>query len=128
MSIIFRLWMFRTTNCQVKFLAHLENLKAWNTLICIQICFMEPSLLRLAASKVFNSSIFFKHSKYLEKFPFLQLLNLSLNNLEGEVPNKGVFKNSSAVSVIGNRNLCGGVPELKQSPCSSVWKKQKVSD
>ncbi|XP_077239118.1 LRR receptor-like serine/threonine-protein kinase EFR isoform X2 [Tasmannia lanceolata] len=55
--------------------------------------------------------------KYLEGFQFLQYINLSFNTLEGEVPNQGIFSNASAISVIGNHNLCGGIPELKLPAC-----------
>ncbi|KAB2596292.1 LRR receptor-like serine/threonine-protein kinase [Pyrus ussuriensis x Pyrus communis] len=44
---------------------------------------------------------------YLGSFPFLQNLNLSFNDFEGAVPIHGVFKNASAVSVVGNTRLCG---------------------
>ncbi|ESR50794.1 hypothetical protein CICLE_v10033951mg, partial [Citrus x clementina] len=39
--------------------------------------------------------------KYFENFLFLQKLNLSFNHFEGEVPIKGVFSNSSAISLDG---------------------------
>ncbi|XP_077226260.1 uncharacterized protein LOC143859433 [Tasmannia lanceolata] len=58
-----------------------------------------------------------KIPKYLEGFKFLRYLNLSFNNFEGEVPEQGVFGNASAISVVGNDNLCGGVPELKLPTC-----------
>ncbi|KAH9707159.1 putative LRR receptor-like serine/threonine-protein kinase [Citrus sinensis] len=62
--------------------------------------------------------------KYLENFPFLQNLNLSFNHFEGEVPVKGVFSNSSAISLDGNDNLCGGISELHLSTCSIKESKQ----
>ncbi|KAK9146302.1 hypothetical protein Sjap_006205 [Stephania japonica] len=55
--------------------------------------------------------------KYLESFP-LEYLNVSFNNLEGEVPNGGVFGNSSAVFVSGNTKLCGGIVELHLPKCN----------
>ncbi|XP_077225773.1 uncharacterized protein LOC143858965 [Tasmannia lanceolata] len=58
-----------------------------------------------------------KIPKYLEGFKFLQYLNLSFNNFEGEVPKQGVFGNAGAISVRGNDNLCGGIPELKLPTC-----------
>ncbi|KAM3338966.1 putative LRR receptor-like serine/threonine-protein kinase [Capsicum galapagoense] len=54
--------------------------------------------------------------KYLEEFKF-QFLNLSFNDFEGVLPNEGVFKNASAISVIGNPKLCGGVPNIRLPGC-----------
>ncbi|CAK9140285.1 unnamed protein product [Ilex paraguariensis] len=56
--------------------------------------------------------------EYLENLIFLQNLNLSFNDFEGEVPLGGVFQNATAVSVVGNSELCGGVPELQLPKCS----------
>ncbi|XP_057990717.1 probable LRR receptor-like serine/threonine-protein kinase At3g47570 [Hevea brasiliensis] len=53
----------------------------------------------------------------LEKLIFLQYLNLSFNNFEGEVPKTGVFSNTSSFSLVGNRNICGGSPELQLPAC-----------
>ncbi|XP_050250600.1 probable LRR receptor-like serine/threonine-protein kinase At3g47570 [Quercus robur] len=55
--------------------------------------------------------------KALEELPSLKKLNLSFNDIEGEVPIEGVFKNASAISVIENTKLCGGVPQLMLPPC-----------
>ncbi|KAL7246591.1 hypothetical protein ACSBR2_001651 [Camellia fascicularis] len=49
----------------------------------------------------------------------LEKLNLSFNKLHGEVPMKGVFQNGSAISVVGNNDLCGGIPPLSLPPCLS---------
>ncbi|KAK9191311.1 hypothetical protein WN943_019923 [Citrus x changshan-huyou] len=54
-------------------------------------------------------------------------LNLSFNHFEGEVPIKGVFSNSSAISLDGNDNLCGGISELHLSTCSIKESKQSRS-
>ncbi|XP_077238724.1 uncharacterized protein LOC143879916 [Tasmannia lanceolata] len=61
---------------------------------------------------------------YLGGFPFLQYLNLSFNDFEGEVPKEGVFTNASAISILGNTKLCGGVSEL-QLPACSIHASQK---
>uniref|UniRef100_A0A2C9U2U7 Protein kinase domain-containing protein n=1 Tax=Manihot esculenta TaxID=3983 RepID=A0A2C9U2U7_MANES len=55
--------------------------------------------------------------KDLQEIPYLQYLNLSFNNLKGKVPKRGVFANVSALSLIGNNKLCGGVPELRLPKC-----------
>lgn len=49
----------------------------------------------------------------------LKYLNLSFNNLEGEVPSKGVFSNLSGVSVVGNSKICGGMSELHLQKCTN---------
>nr|XP_010909264.3 receptor kinase-like protein Xa21 [Elaeis guineensis] len=67
---------------------------------------------------------------YLQIFHSLQFLNLSFNSFEGEVPLDGVFANMSAFSLIGNRRICGGIPELHLPPCSSAQphgKKQRAA-
>ncbi|KAJ0855952.1 putative protein kinase RLK-Pelle-LRR-XII-1 family [Helianthus annuus] len=56
---------------------------------------------------------------YLQQIP-LKGLNLSYNNFEGEVPVKGVFANTSAISIIRNTRLCGGIPELYLPKCTST--------
>ncbi|GMY22795.1 probable LRR receptor-like serine/threonine-protein kinase At3g47570 [Fagus crenata] len=60
--------------------------------------------------------------KFLELFD-LQSLNLSYNHFEGEVPTNGVFKNTSATSVNGNGELCGGIPNFQLPKCK--YKKSK---
>ncbi|KAH9736446.1 putative receptor-like protein kinase [Citrus sinensis] len=75
------------------------------------------------------SSLKSKMPKFLDTFPFLQSLNLSYNNLDGDVPRKGIFKNASAISVAGNEKLCGGISELKLPPCTpSESKKRQKSN
>ena len=54
---------------------------------------------------------------YIVNFPVLKFLNLSFNNLEGEVPIERVFRNASAVEVKGNSALCGGIQELHLHAC-----------
>uniref|UniRef100_A0A7N0T703 non-specific serine/threonine protein kinase n=1 Tax=Kalanchoe fedtschenkoi TaxID=63787 RepID=A0A7N0T703_KALFE len=60
--------------------------------------------------------------KDLANIASLQYLNLSFNKLEGEVP---FFINVSAVSVAGNRKLCGGNPELHLQPCEHFYLRKK---
>ncbi|KAJ1431193.1 Serine/threonine-protein kinase, active site [Sesbania bispinosa] len=55
--------------------------------------------------------------KGLQNISFLEYLNVSFNMLDGEVPTEGVFRNASALTVIGNNNLCGGISKLHLPPC-----------
>jgi hypothetical protein len=57
----------------------------------------------------------------------LQSLDLSFNDLEGEVPINGVFENTSAISISGNKNLCGGILQLNLPKCRSKSTKPKSS-
>ncbi|KAL0740925.1 hypothetical protein Bca4012_082438 [Brassica carinata] len=65
-----------------------------------------------------SNSLFGSIPAYLANFSALEYLNLSFNNFEGSVPTEGKFQNVSIVSVFGNKNLCGGIKELKLMPCS----------
>ncbi|KAL1288782.1 hypothetical protein AAHE18_20G008700 [Arachis hypogaea] len=53
----------------------------------------------------------------LQDLSLLEYLNVSFNMLDGEVPRKGVFGNSTAITLFGNVKLCGGISELKLPPC-----------
>ncbi|CAL5409508.1 unnamed protein product [Camellia sinensis] len=58
----------------------------------------------------------------------LEKLNLSFNKLHGRVPMEGIFRNESAISVVGNNDLCGGIPYLCLPLCpSSKSNKNKLS-
>ncbi|GMY12462.1 receptor kinase-like protein Xa21 [Fagus crenata] len=61
---------------------------------------------------------------FLEKLS-LKNLNLSFNDFQGEVPTKGVFANASAISVVGNSRLCGGISELKLPECLTKESKKR---
>ncbi|EFH53802.1 hypothetical protein ARALYDRAFT_905940 [Arabidopsis lyrata subsp. lyrata] len=67
-----------------------------------------------------NNNLFGSIPGYFANFSKLQRLSLSDNNFEGCVPTEGIFQNSTIVSVFGNRNLCGGIKELKLKPCFAV--------
>ncbi|KAF8665842.1 hypothetical protein HU200_053921 [Digitaria exilis] len=62
--------------------------------------------------------------KSLGDLSALHYLDLSFNLFSGEVPNIGIFTNSTAISIQGNRNLCGGIPDLHLPPCSSLLPKK----
>nr|XP_028961764.1 putative receptor-like protein kinase At3g47110 isoform X2 [Malus domestica] len=64
----------------------------------------------------------------------LERLSLSANLLAGTIPSsigavpiQGVFKNASAVSVVGNTRLCGGIPHLRLPKCVSKQSKCGLS-
>ncbi|KAJ8647493.1 hypothetical protein MRB53_000516 [Persea americana] len=63
--------------------------------------------------------------EFLGSFPFLENLNLSVNDFDGKLPDKGVFGNASAVSVMGNSKLCGGIPQLQLPECVSPTPKRR---
>ncbi|MBA0654990.1 hypothetical protein Goklo_021890, partial [Gossypium klotzschianum] len=46
--------------------------------------------------------------EYLQQFS-LMTLNLSFNKFDGAVPTTGVFRNATALSIMGNKKLCGGI-------------------
>ncbi|XP_012829148.1 PREDICTED: probable LRR receptor-like serine/threonine-protein kinase At3g47570 [Erythranthe guttata] len=53
----------------------------------------------------------------------LEQLNLSFNMLQGRVPTTGVFENETAISLQGNKQLCGVILQLDLPPCTSSKKK-----
>ncbi|KAF8017590.1 hypothetical protein BT93_H2697 [Corymbia citriodora subsp. variegata] len=58
-------------------------------------------------------------SQIPEYLPSLNLTNLSLsyNNFEGALPTQGVFKSAISTSVVGNKKLCGGLPDFQLPKC-----------
>ncbi|XP_048130461.1 probable LRR receptor-like serine/threonine-protein kinase At3g47570 isoform X2 [Rhodamnia argentea] len=63
--------------------------------------------------------------EFLAAFRFLKLLNLSYNKFGGMLPHEGVFKNITGTSIIGNGELCGGLPEFHLPNCISKSSKGK---
>ncbi|KAK3425572.1 hypothetical protein EUGRSUZ_F02272, partial [Eucalyptus grandis] len=57
--------------------------------------------------------------EFLAIFHSLKILNLSYNKFEGMLPQEGVFQNSTSTSIIGNGELCGGLPEFHLPNCIS---------
>ncbi|KAL0377035.1 UNVERIFIED_CONTAM: putative LRR receptor-like serine/threonine-protein kinase [Sesamum calycinum] len=57
----------------------------------------------------------------------LQRLNLSYNRFQGEVPRIGLFRNITAISLDGNKELRGGIPELNLPPCLLMTSSKKNS-
>ncbi|XP_039166956.1 probable LRR receptor-like serine/threonine-protein kinase At3g47570 [Eucalyptus grandis] len=62
---------------------------------------------------------------FLAIFHSLKLLNLSYNKFEGMLPCEGVFKNATSTSIIGNNELCGGLPEFHLPICISKSSKSR---
>lgn len=77
-----------------------------------------PTLITLRGLRVLDLShnLSGKIPQFLENFS-LQSLNLTHNNLGGEVPTGGVFSNVTAFSISANNKLCGGITRLKLPPC-----------
>ena len=64
--------------------------------------------------------------EFFESLSSLQFLNLSFNDLEGPVPEGGVFTNSSVVFIQGNSKLCAtSSPNLQVPLCSTSPHKRK---
>ncbi|XP_048496189.2 putative receptor-like protein kinase At3g47110 [Beta vulgaris subsp. vulgaris] len=57
-------------------------------------------------------------------FPLIYL-NLSYNNFEGRVPTKGVYLNATAISLVGNNKLCGGISALHLPICVEKDRKKR---
>ncbi|CAN0909111.1 Probable LRR receptor-like serine/threonine-protein kinase At3g47570 [Linum grandiflorum] len=54
---------------------------------------------------------------FLQEFTSLSRLNLSYNNLEGGLLTRGILRNATATMVMGNSELCGGMPEFGLPKC-----------
>ncbi|CAN6812553.1 unnamed protein product [Brassica oleracea] len=62
---------------------------------------------------------------YFSDFSSLEYLNLSVNNFEGNLPTEGKFRNTTIVSVFGNKNLCGGIKGFKLKPCFTETQRRR---
>uniref|UniRef100_A0A453AGK5 Protein kinase domain-containing protein n=1 Tax=Aegilops tauschii subsp. strangulata TaxID=200361 RepID=A0A453AGK5_AEGTS len=52
--------------------------------------------------------------------PMLEQLDLSYNNLEGAIPTSGIFENSTAVVLGGNKGLCSNSSRLALPICHGI--------
>ncbi|XP_039158274.1 probable LRR receptor-like serine/threonine-protein kinase At3g47570 [Eucalyptus grandis] len=57
--------------------------------------------------------------EFLAVFQSLKRLNLSYNKFEGMLPSEGIFKNAVGTSIVGNNELCGGLPKFHLPNCIS---------
>ncbi|XP_030517032.2 putative receptor-like protein kinase At3g47110 [Rhodamnia argentea] len=57
----------------------------------------------------------------------LNLTNLSLsyNDFEGALPTRGVFVSSISTSIVGNKKLCGGLPDFQLPKCDYEESKRR---
>ncbi|XP_039173376.1 putative receptor-like protein kinase At3g47110 [Eucalyptus grandis] len=92
-------------------------------LIYVQDNFFEgplPSIMSsmrgLEVLNVSNNQLSGQIPKFLES---LNLTNLSLsyNDFEGALPTGGVFRSAISTSVVGNKKLCGGLPDFQLPKC-----------
>ncbi|XP_039173383.1 receptor kinase-like protein Xa21 [Eucalyptus grandis] len=74
------------------------------------------SMRGLQVLNVSNNQLSGQIPKFLES---LNLTNLSLSykNLEGALPTGGVFRSAISTSVVGNKKLCGGLPDFQLPKC-----------
>ncbi|OEL27670.1 putative LRR receptor-like serine/threonine-protein kinase [Dichanthelium oligosanthes] len=63
--------------------------------------------------------------EFFRSFSSLQILNLSFNDFEGPVHQGGVFANSSAVFIKGNKMLCANSPMLQVPLCTASAPRRK---
>ncbi|KAK2634890.1 hypothetical protein Ddye_029682 [Dipteronia dyeriana] len=109
---------------EIGFCSHLEHLYLKGNFFNGSIPSSMSSLRGLRKIDLSRNNLSGQIPKFLETLA-LENLNLSFNDLEGEVPIKGIFANASAISVVGNNRLCGGIIELRLPKCSNIDSKKK---
>ncbi|WMV52217.1 hypothetical protein MTR67_045602 [Solanum verrucosum] len=101
---------------------HLERVYISNNLLQGTIPQSFTSLKGLEEVNFSRNNLSGEIPEFLGKLSYLRKLDLSFNEFKGEVPNEGVFSNTSAISIKGNRKLCGGVSDLHLPECSKAPK------
>lgn len=95
----------------------LFNLTMKRNLFCGSIPSTFSSLKSLQVLDLSHNKLSGIVPNYLEGYD-LHFLNLSYNDLEGDLPRRGIFENANVDSFFGNPRLCGGVPGLKLPNCN----------
>ncbi|CAM0943819.1 unnamed protein product [Alopecurus aequalis] len=103
----------------------LQNIYLQNNILSGSVPSLLSQLKGVQTLDLSNNNLSGQIPNFLTKLTSLHYLNLSFNSFVGEVPTIGVFSNASAISVQGNDKLCGGIPDLHLSPCSSQLPKRK---
>ncbi|KAH9672556.1 putative receptor-like protein kinase [Citrus sinensis] len=68
-----------------------------------------------------------KVPQFFSELLSLRHLNLSYNELDGEISREGIFANASAISIVGNDKLCGGIQKLQLPECSRKNPRKRLS-
>jgi len=100
-------------NCQ-----NLQYLNASENFLQGQIPLSVGQLNGLSVLDLSHNNFSGRIPDFLGNMRGLATLSLSFNNFEGEAPKDGIFLNITAISVVGNNELCGGIPQLKLPLCS----------
>ncbi|KAM3280947.1 hypothetical protein P3S67_027967 [Capsicum chacoense] len=74
-----------------------------------------------------SNNSFFGQIPSMERLSYLKSINVSFNDLEGEIPSGGVFVNSTVKSFLGNKGLCG-VHILEVPACPNPGQQSKSKD
>ncbi|XP_062183493.1 receptor kinase-like protein Xa21 [Phragmites australis] len=103
----------------------LQNLYLQNNILTGRIPSLLSQLKGLENLDLSSNNLSGQIPKFFGNISTLYYLNLSFNNFIGQIPSFGVFANASAISIQGNDKLCGGIPDLHLTPCSSELGKRK---
>ncbi|KAK2635519.1 hypothetical protein Ddye_030311 [Dipteronia dyeriana] len=109
---------------EIGFCSHLEYLYMKGNFFSGSIPSSMSSLRGIRVMDLSRNNLSGQIPNFLETLA-LTNLNLSFNDLDGEIPIKGAFANASAISVVGNTRLCGGITELQLPKCSNNDSKNK---
>ncbi|KAJ4780935.1 Leucine-rich receptor-like protein kinase family protein [Rhynchospora pubera] len=103
----------------------LENLAMSNNLFNGSIPVSFKNLRGLKDLDLSHNNLLGDFPDYLADFPYLEHVDLSFNALIGKVPTSGIFANRTAVSVVGNNQVCGGISSLDLPACPEEAPKKK---